>query len=124
MHKLRLSLILAIVVSGIVMLAPSASAVPPGAAQATSSFDYTQKFTGLSNGRGVLLSTDAGATWSDLTQDGDPHEAEFTHPDNHAIVFHPDNPFQYWEGSDGGVVRSDGGLESDTDKAGVLLFSS
>jgi len=41
-HKLRLSLILAIVVSGIVMLASSASAVPPGAAQATSSFDYTQ----------------------------------------------------------------------------------
>jgi len=71
------------------------------------SFDYNQ-LGGRSNGRGVLLSTDAGATWSDLTQDGDPHSAEFTHPDQHAIVFNPDNPFQYWEGSDGGVIRSDG----------------
>jgi hypothetical protein len=41
-HKLRLSLTLAIVFSGIVMLASGASAVPPGAAQATSSFDYTK----------------------------------------------------------------------------------
>jgi hypothetical protein len=72
------------------------------------SFDYDQKFGGQSNARGVLLSTDGGATWSDLTQDGDPHHAEFTHPDQHAIVVNPNNPFQYWEGSDGGVVRSDG----------------
>jgi hypothetical protein len=72
------------------------------------SFDYTQKFAGRSNGRGVLLSTDGGSTWSDLTQDGDPHDAEFTHPDQHAIVVNPNNPYQYWEGSDGGVVRSDG----------------
>src|SRR5450830_626751 len=71
------------------------------------SFDYGQ-LGGLSNGRGVLLSTDGGATWSDLTQDADPHHAEFTHPDQHAIVTNPNNPFQYWEGSDGGVVRSDG----------------
>ena len=70
------------------------------------SFDYNQ--SPASNGRGVLLSTDGGATWSDLTQDGDPHHAEFTHPDQHAIVTNPNNPFQYWEGSDGGVVRSDG----------------
>jgi hypothetical protein len=72
------------------------------------SFDYTQKFAGLSNARGVLLSTDGGTTWSDLTQDGDPYHAEFTHPDQHAIVVNPNNPFQYWEGSDGGVVSSDG----------------
>lgn len=71
------------------------------------SFSYAQ-LQGASNGRAVLLSTDGGATWSDLTQDGDPHEAEFTHPDQHAIVFNPTDPFQYWEGSDGGVVRSDG----------------
>ena len=56
----------------------------------------------------VLLSTDAGATWSDLTQDGDPTQAEFTHPDQHAIVTLPGKPFPYWEGSDGGIVRSDG----------------
>jgi hypothetical protein len=71
------------------------------------SFDYNQDH-GKSNARGVLLSTDAGVTWSDLTQDSDPTHAEFTHPDQHAIVVNPNNPFQYFEGSDGGVIRSDG----------------
>ena len=42
MHKLRLLLTLAIAVSGIVLLASGASAVPPSAKQATSSFDYTK----------------------------------------------------------------------------------
>jgi len=72
------------------------------------SFDYNQKFAGQSNARGVLLSTDGGSTWSDLTQDSSPQHADFTHPDQHAIVTNPGNPFQYWEGSDGGVVRSNG----------------
>ncbi|HET7183883.1 MAG TPA: hypothetical protein VFI82_04320 [Terriglobales bacterium] len=71
------------------------------------SFSYGQ-LGGVSNGRAVLLSTDGGATWSDLTLDGDPNHADGTHPDQHAIVVNPNNPFQYWEGSDGGVVRSDG----------------
>ena len=71
------------------------------------SFDYGQDH-GPSNARAVLLSTDGGATWSDLTQDSSPQHADFTHPDQHAIVTNPGNPFQYWEGSDGGVVRSDG----------------
>ena len=42
MHKLRLLLTLAIAVSGIVLLASGASAVPPSGKQATSSFDYTK----------------------------------------------------------------------------------
>jgi hypothetical protein len=71
------------------------------------SFDYNQDHA-QSNARGVLLSTDGGSTWSDLTQDSDPSQAEFTHPDQHAIVVNPKNPFQYFEGSDGGVIRSDG----------------
>ena len=71
------------------------------------SFDY-DNLGRRDNGRAVLLSTDGGATWSDLTQDGDPNSAEFTHPDQHAIVFNPNNPFQYFEGSDGGVIRTDG----------------
>ena len=71
------------------------------------SFDYNQDHS-LSNGRAVLLSTDGGTTWSDLTQDSSPNKASYTHPDQHAIVVNPTNPYQYWEGSDGGVVRSDG----------------
>jgi hypothetical protein len=65
---------------------------------------------GINNGRAVLLSTDGGATWSDMSQDGDPTHAEFTHPDQHAIVTLPGNPFLYWEGSDGGIINSDGNL--------------
>ncbi len=83
---------------------------PPGSPDIVylgGSFDYGHLGT-TTNGRGVLLSTDAGASWTDLTQDGDPHHAEFTHPDQHGIVVNPSNPLQYWEGSDGGVVRSDG----------------
>jgi hypothetical protein len=41
-HKLRLPLVLAMVLSGIVLLASGASAVPPEVKQATSSFDYTK----------------------------------------------------------------------------------
>ena len=70
------------------------------------SFDYG--LFGFNNGRAVLLSTDAGNTWSDMSQDGRTPLANATHPDQHAIVVNPNNPFQYWEGSDGGVVRSDG----------------
>ena len=73
------------------------------------SFTYYQ-LGGRSNGRAVLLSTDGGFNWSDLTQDGrpPPQRHEFTHPDQHAIVANPSNPFQYWEGNDGGIVRSNG----------------
>jgi hypothetical protein len=41
-HKLRLLLTFVVLVGGIVMLSPGASAVPPDVAQATSSFDYTK----------------------------------------------------------------------------------
>src|SRR5262249_30235737 len=44
-----------------------------------------------SNGRAVLLSTDAGATWTDQTGDAqDPGES--IHPDQHAIAFVPGDP--------------------------------
>jgi hypothetical protein len=73
------------------------------------SFSYGQ-IHGPSNGRAVLLSTDGGTTFSDLTQDGDPNHAEGMHPDQHALVTIPGNPFQFIAGSDGGVMRSDGGF--------------
>jgi hypothetical protein len=70
------------------------------------SFDYG--LLGFNNGRALLLSTDGGNSWSDLTQDSRPVNANYTHPDQHGIVVNPNNPFQYFEGGDGGVVRSDG----------------
>jgi hypothetical protein len=75
------------------------------------SFSYDQIVCcgdGSSNGRGVLLSTNAGATWSDLTQDGDANKAEGLHPDHHELVVNPSDPFQFFSASDGGLVRSDG----------------
>lgn len=71
------------------------------------SFSYDE-LGAESNGRGVLISSDAGATFNDETQDGDPNQAEALHPDQHALVVNPNNPIQYFEGSDGGIVRVDG----------------
>lgn len=77
------------------------------------SFSYGQLVCcgdGSSNGRGVLLSTNGGSTWSDLTQDGDRNQAEGLHPDHHELVVNPNDPFQFFSASDGGIVRSDGGF--------------
>jgi hypothetical protein len=71
------------------------------------SYSYGQ-LHGPSNGRAWLLSTNAGATWSDLTQDADPNHAEAIHPDSHALVTVPGKPLQFISGGDGGVVGSDG----------------
>ena len=58
-----------------------------------------------SNGRAVLMSMDAGATWTDMTGDVG---GESMHPDQHALAFVPGNPDQFFVGSDGGVIRSNG----------------
>ncbi|MDX6415281.1 MAG: hypothetical protein QOH23_2691, partial [Gaiellaceae bacterium] len=58
-----------------------------------------------SNGRAVLMSMDAGSTWTDVTGDVG---GESMHPDQHALVFVPGNPDQFFEASDGGVIRSSG----------------
>jgi hypothetical protein len=63
--------------------------------------------TDFSSGRSVLLSTDAGASWTDQTGDSQvPQESQ--HPDQHAIAFVPGNPDQMFLGSDGGVIRTSG----------------
>jgi hypothetical protein len=64
---------------------------------------------GISNGRAVILSTDAGVSGTDMTMDGtDPVHPNGLHPDQHSIVTDPDNPFVFFETNDGGVMRSNG----------------
>jgi hypothetical protein len=74
-----------------------------------------------SDGRGVLLSTDAGASFNDMTWDAtttptNPNSCcqpnavspNGMHPDQHAFVVSPTNSGLFFEGSDGGLVRSSG----------------
>ena len=70
---------------------------------------------GVSNARGVLLSKDGGDTFTDLTEDGTPNAPQGLHPDQHALVTVPGSPLMFFEGSDGGLMRSDGSL---TDTSG------
>ena len=84
------------------------------------SFDYgTYGFA--TNGRGVLRSTDAGASFTDMTWDSttkptppgsccqpNPIAPNGMHPDQHGFVVSPGNPGLFFDGSDGGLVRSDG----------------
>ena len=64
---------------------------------------------GISNGRGVVLSTDGGVSFTDMTMDGtDQIHPNGLHPDQHFLVVQPGNPFLFFEASDGGVMRSSG----------------
>ena len=64
---------------------------------------------GISNGRGVVLSTDAGVSFTDMTMDAtDPYHPNGLHPDQHFLVTNPNNPYQFFEANDGGVMRSSG----------------
>jgi hypothetical protein len=70
----------------------------------------------VSNGRAVILSTDAGVSGTDMTFDGtDPIHPNGLHPDQHSIVTNPDNPYQFIETNDGGVMRSSGKFTSVSD---------
>ena len=70
------------------------------------SYSYGERF---SNKRGVVLSTDAGVSATDMTMDGtDFLHPNGLHPDQHALVTNPSNPFQFFEVNDGGVMRSSG----------------
>ena len=62
----------------------------------------------LSNKRGVVLSTDAGVSFTDMTMDATSfYFPNGIHPDQHSLVVNPRNPYQFFEGSDGGVMRSE-----------------
>ena len=64
---------------------------------------------GRSNGRGLVLSTDAGASFTDMTVEyGDGTYSINLHPDHHALVVSPSDPFLFFSGTDGGLVRSNG----------------
>jgi hypothetical protein len=68
----------------------------------------------ISNGRAVVLSTNAGVSFTDLTGDatampgGMFFQNEDMHPDQHAVVFDPANPDIMFVGSDGGLIRTSG----------------
>ncbi len=87
------------------------------------SFDYAT-YGFATNGRGVLYSTDAGASFTDMTWDSttpptppgsccqpNPVAPNGMHPDQHGFVVSPSNPSLFFDGSDGGLVRSDGSFK-------------
>jgi hypothetical protein len=70
---------------------------------------------GRSNTRAILRSTtagnpdSAGTTFTDLSWDATSATSpNSVHPDQHALVFAPGNPNIWFEGSDGGLIRSSG----------------
>ena len=67
---------------------------------------------GRSNGRAVMRSTDAGVSFTDMTNDAQ-NPPLGMHPDQHAIVFASD-PDIAIVGSDGGVIRTDGNYIDDS----------
>ncbi len=77
----------------------------PNVVYLSGSFSYGQQ-NFVNNGRAVLLSTDGGVTWSDMTRDKG--NDGWLHPDQHALVTVPGNPLQWIAGDDGGVLRSNG----------------
>jgi hypothetical protein len=87
------------------------------------SFVYGESH-GISNARAVLLSRDGGNTFTDLTDAASGTDANHDglHPDQHALITNPNNPLQFFEGSDGGLMVSDGTLadaSSRCDKRGL-----
>jgi hypothetical protein len=84
------------------------------------SYDYNN-YARTNNGRGVLYSTDGGANFTDETWDAattpnsppnccNPNSIapNGIHPDQHALVVSPSNPGLFFDGSDGGLMRSSG----------------
>ena len=64
----------------------------------------------IANKRAVILSTDAGVSGTDMTFDGTDPPAPMAASDQHALVTNPNNPYQFFETNDGGIMRSSGEL--------------
>jgi len=65
----------------------------------------------IANKRAVVLSEDAGVSATDMTFDGtDMLHPNGLHPDQHDLVVNPNDPHQFFETNDGGVMRSSGKL--------------
>ena len=80
----------------------------PDIVYAGGSYSYGET---IANKRAVILSTDAGVSGTDMTFDGtDSLHPNGLHPDQHDIVTNPNNPFQFFETNDGGIMRSSGEL--------------
>jgi hypothetical protein len=85
-------------------------ASPPGRPDTVvlaSAFDYPGAANGANNGRSLLLSTDAGVHFTDLTADV-ASPPNFIHPDLHSLAFSPSNPNVVFAGGDGGIARTSG----------------
>lgn len=73
-----------------------------------------------SNGRAVMMSSDAGVHWTDMTGDARHSSAglyyhnEDMHPDQHVIGYVPSNPDIFFVGSDGGLIRTNGQWTNDS----------
>lgn len=77
-------------------------------------YNENNTFTGRSNGRAVLLSTNGGVSFTDMTEDdADSFFPGALHPDHHALVTNPNNYAQFFDFGDGGVVRSNGVFVND-----------
>jgi hypothetical protein len=95
--------------------------VPPGAGPDTvyllgdNEYNENNYISGRSNGRAVLLSTNAGVHFTDMTEDAsDQFYPVALHPDHHALVTNPSNWRQFFDLGDGGIVRSNGVFVDDS----------
>ena len=95
--------------------------VPPGAGPDTvyllGDYEYNENnyVTGRSNGRAILLSTNAGVSFTDMTEDASDNAYPVqAHPDHHAIVTNPRNWRQFFDLGDGGIIRSNGVFVDDS----------
>jgi hypothetical protein len=100
-----------------VYVPPASSGADPDTVYLSGVNQYNENNTGTgrSNGRAVLLSTNAGVSFSDMTED----DASSTHPgalhpDHHALVVNPLNWRQFFDFGDGGVNRSNGVFVDDS----------